>query len=119
MTVGTSLPTMVNDADTDRRIGAVHTEVLGAGTVFDPGPAMGSEDFAHLATGQLPYAYWFVTTTPAEVWNAAEGDDDLMAKLAAVPSNHSPLFAPDLSTVGSGVRTLVSGALAALSPPPA
>ena len=117
--VGATFPVTVNNPALDEQVAAVHREVFGAGTVFDPGPAMGSEDFAHLATGQLPYAYWFVTTTPAEVWNAAEGDDDLMAKLAAVPSNHSPLFAPDLSTVGPGVRTLVSGALAALSPPPA
>jgi hippurate hydrolase len=38
-----------------------------------------------------------------------------MTRLAAVPSNHSPHFAPDLSTVAPGVRTLVSGALASLS----
>ncbi|NEA62786.1 amidohydrolase [Streptomyces sp. SID12488] len=114
--VGATFPVTVNDATLDERVASVHREVFGAGTVFDPGPAMGSEDFAHLATDQLPYAYWFVTTTPGEVWNAAEGGDDLMAKLAAVPSNHSPLFAPDLSTVAPGVRTLVSGALAVLSP---
>ncbi len=116
--VGATFPVTVNDATLDERVAAAHREVFGAATVFDPGPAMGSEDFAHLAPDQLPYAYWFVTTTPAEVWNAAEGDDDLMARLAAVPSNHSPLFAPDLSTVGPGVRTLVSGALAVLSPLP-
>ncbi|WP_405770739.1 amidohydrolase [Streptomyces sp. NBC_01538] len=116
--VGATFPVTVNDATLDERVAAAHREVFGAATVLDPGPAMGSEDFAHLAPDQLPYAYWFVTTTPAEVWNAAEGGDDLMARLAAVPSNHSPLFAPDLSTVGPGVRTLVSGALAVLSPLP-
>jgi hippurate hydrolase len=40
-----------------------------------------------------------------------------MEKFAAVPSNHSPHFAPDLATVAPGVRTLVSGALAYLVSP--
>ncbi|MEU2063739.1 amidohydrolase [Streptomyces sp. NPDC013455] len=114
VTVGTTFPTTVNDAGTDAAVAAVHGEVFGAGTVFDPGPAMGSEDFPELALGSVPYAYWFVTTTPAEVWDGAPGDT-LPEKLSAVPSNHSPHFAPDLSTVAPGVRTLVSGALALLS----
>lgn len=114
VTVGASFPITVNDADTDRRVAAVHGEVFGTGAVLDPGPAMASEDFPHLAPGGLPYAYWFVTSTPAEVWNAAPGDD-LAEKLTAVPSNHSPHFAPDLSTLKPGVQTLVSGALALLS----
>jgi len=122
VTVGGSFPVTVNDADTDRRVAAVHGEVFGAGTVIDFGPVMGSEDFPLLAAhdgpeggpgGGLPYAYWFVTSTPAEVWDAAAATagGDLLAQLAAVPSNHSPHFAPDLATVGPGVRTLVSGAL--------
>ncbi|WP_458244828.1 amidohydrolase [Streptomyces sp. MAI_2237] len=113
ITVGATFPVTVNDAETDRRVAAVHEEVLGAGTVLDFGPVMGSEDFSHLAQGDIPYAYWFVTTTRADVWEAAEGAD-LMEKFLAVPSNHSPHFAPDLATVAPGVRTLVSGALACL-----
>ncbi|MEV0180443.1 amidohydrolase [Streptomyces sp. NPDC050625] len=114
VTVDATFPVMVNDADTDRRVAAVHGEVFGAGTVFDPGAAMGSEDFPQLAVGSIPYSYWFVTTTPAEVWQQAPGDE-LMEKVQQVPSNHSPHFAPDLATVAPGVRTLVSGALALLS----
>ncbi|MFF7185885.1 amidohydrolase [Streptomyces sp. NPDC008222] len=113
VTVGSDFPVTVNDAATDGRVAAVHGEVFGAATVFDPGPAMGSEDFPRLAVDGIPYAYWFVTSTPADVWEAAPGED-LMEKFAAVPSNHSPRFAPDLSTVVPGVRTLVSGALAHL-----
>ncbi|WP_329554114.1 amidohydrolase [Streptomyces sp. NBC_00696] len=114
ITFGNDFPITVNDADTDRRVAAVHTEVLGAGTVFDPGPAMGSEDFPHLVPDGVPYSYWFVTSTSADVWDAAPGTD-LMEKFHAVPSNHSPQFAPDLVTVAPGVRTLVSGALAFLT----
>jgi len=114
VTLGGAFPVTVNDAETDRRIAAVHREVFGADTVFDPGPAMGSEDFPQLADGQLPYSYWFVTSTPAATWDAAPGAD-LLTRIDSVPSNHSPHFAPDLSTVAPGVRTLVSGALAVLS----
>ncbi|MGW5584433.1 amidohydrolase [Streptomyces sp. NPDC003857] len=115
VTIGADFPVTVNDADTDRRVTAVHGEVFSPGTVFDPGPAMGSEDFSELAPDGVPYAYWFVTSTPSAVWEAAPGAD-LMEKFAAVPSNHSPRFAPDLSTVAPGVRAMVSGALAHLSP---
>ncbi|MFJ6665676.1 amidohydrolase [Streptomyces sp. NPDC091383] len=115
VTLGATFPMTVNDAATDTTVAAVHGELFGAATVFDPGPAMGSEDFPDLALdGAIPYAYWFVTTTPHDAWNDAPGDT-LPEKLAAVPSNHSPHFAPDPSTVAPGVRTLVSGALALLS----
>jgi hippurate hydrolase len=113
VTVGASFPVTVNDAETDQRVAAVHRDVFGSATVLDPGPAMASEDFPHLAPGGLPYAYWFVTVTPPEVWDAAAGEG-LGERLAAVPNNHSPHFAPDLSTLVPGVRTLVSGALAML-----
>lgn len=114
ITASGDFPLTVNDAETDARIAAVHRQVFGAETVVDPGPAMGSEDFPHLADGGIPYSYWFVTSTPPDVWAGATGSD-LHEMLASVPGNHSPLFAPDLSTVGPGVRTLVSGALAYLA----
>ncbi|MFG2606642.1 amidohydrolase [Streptomyces sp. NPDC048514] len=114
VTVGDSFPMTVNHAGTDAAVAAVHGEVFGAGTVFDPGPAMGSEDFPVLALGTIPYSYWFVTTTPPGVWEQAPGDT-FPEKFSAVPSNHSPHFAPDPATVLPGVRTLVSGALAFLS----
>ncbi|MGW0761924.1 amidohydrolase [Streptomyces sp. NPDC002814] len=117
VTLGDAFPATVNDPATHDRIAGVHREVFGSAAVFDPGPAMGSEDFAQLAEGEgeggLPYSFWFVTSTPDEVWDAAEGED-LMARIDAVPSNHSPLFAPDLAVVAPGVRTLVAGALAYL-----
>jgi hippurate hydrolase len=113
VTVGSSFPVTVNDAGTDRRVADVHGEVFGAGAVLDPGPAMASEDFPHLAVDGLPYAYWLVAVTPPEVWDGAPGDD-LHTRLESVPSNHSPHFAPDLSTLVPGVTALVSGALACL-----
>jgi hippurate hydrolase len=62
----------------------------------------------------VPYDYWYVTSTPAGVWEAAPGEE-LAEKVANVPGNHSPLFAPDLSVVVPGVQTLVSAALSRLA----
>ncbi|CAL9616081.1 amidohydrolase [Streptomyces sp. enrichment culture] len=107
-------PLTVNDPALDAEIAAVHRELFGAETVLDLGPAMGSEDFSLLVPNGVPYDYWFVTSTPPEVWEAAPGEG-LEEKFAAVPSNHSPLFAPDLSVLVPGVRTLVSAALTRLS----
>ncbi|MPY34328.1 amidohydrolase [Streptomyces adustus] len=114
ITVRSGYPNTVNDAALDAEIAAVHRELFGADTVFDFGPAMGSEDFSLLAPPGVPYDYWYVTSTPADVWEAAPGTE-LAEKVAAVPGNHSPLFAPDPSVLVPGVRTLVSAALSRLS----
>ncbi|MFF3846072.1 amidohydrolase [Streptomyces sp. NPDC002328] len=107
-------PATVNDVALDEEIAAVHRELLGAHTVFDFGQVMGSEDFSLLAPEGVPYDFWYVTSTPAEVWEAAPGEE-LTEKFVNVPGNHSPLFAPDLSVVLPGVRTLVSAALSRLA----
>ncbi|MFF0200536.1 amidohydrolase [Streptomyces sp. NPDC005017] len=106
-------PVTVNDAVLDGEIAAVHRELFGPESVFDFGPAMGSEDFSLLAPEGVPYDYWYVTSTPPDVWAAAPGED-LFEKFAAVPGNHSPLFAPDPSVLVPGVLTLVSAALSRL-----
>ncbi|MFG2576652.1 amidohydrolase [Streptomyces sp. NPDC048481] len=114
VTVLPGCPTTVNDACLDGEIAAVHGELLGAETVFDSGLALGSEDFSLLAPRGVPYDYWYLTATPAAVWEAAPGEG-MTEKTAAVPGNHSPLFAPDLSVLAPGVRTLVSAALSRLA----
>ncbi|MER5429912.1 amidohydrolase [Streptomyces sp. NPDC002588] len=113
VTVLPGYPNTVNDAALDGEIAAVHRRLFGEHTVFDFGQAMGSEDFSLLAPEGVPYDYWYVTSTPAAVWEAAPGEE-LTEKVLNVPGNHSPLFAPDLSVLAPGVRTLVSAALARL-----
>ncbi|MFF1358549.1 amidohydrolase [Streptomyces sp. NPDC058297] len=114
VTLRPGYPNTVNDTALDGQIAAVHRELFGADTVFDFGPAMGSEDFSLLAPDGVPYDYWYVTSTPTDVWEAAPGTD-LAEKIGNVPGNHSPLFAPDLSVLVPGVRTLVSAALSRLA----
>ena len=107
-------PNTVNDASLDSQVAAVHRELFGEHTVFDFGPAMGSEDFSLLAPAGVPYDYWYVTSTPAEVWEGVAGEEPA-EKFGNVPGNHSPLFAPDLSVIVPGVQTLVSAALSRLA----
>ncbi|MEU2655962.1 amidohydrolase [Streptomyces sp. NPDC007325] len=109
-----SLPATVDDAALDGRVAAVHRAVFGDGAVVDLGPVTGSEDVSLLAPADTPYDYWYVTSTPQDVWEEAEGESPA-EKFARVPSNHSGLFAPDLSVVPVGVRTLVSAALSVFS----
>ncbi|WP_416985116.1 amidohydrolase [Streptomyces sp. T028] len=115
VTVLPGYPNTVNDPGLDGEIASVHRQLFGEHTVFDFGGTMGSEDFSLLAPQGVPYDYWYVTSTPAAVWEAAPGEE-LMEKFANVPGNHSPLFAPDLSVLVPGVRTLVSAALTRLAP---
>ncbi|GAA1928608.1 amidohydrolase [Streptomyces durmitorensis] len=110
VSIGASFPATVNDADLDAEIAALHRELFGAGSVIDFGPAMGSEDFSLLVPTGVPYDFWFVPSTPKDAWQAAAGQE-LSQKITAVPANHSPLFAPDLSVLLPGVRTLVGAAL--------
>ncbi|MFJ8661891.1 amidohydrolase [Streptomyces sp. NPDC093795] len=114
VTLRPGYPNTVNDAALDGQIAAVHRELFGAETVFDFGPAMGSEDFSLLAPDGVPYDYWYVTSTPPDVWEAAPGTD-IAEKIGDVPGNHSPLFAPDPSVLVPGARTLVAAALSRLA----
>jgi len=110
MTIGASFPATVNDAALDADIASVHRELFGKASVFDFGPAMGSEDFSLLVPAGVPYDFWFVPSTAGATWQAAPGQE-LSEKIMGVPGNHSPLFAPDLSVLLPGVRTLVGAAL--------
>ncbi|MGP3636952.1 amidohydrolase [Streptomyces sp. 24-1644] len=114
ITVGNEFPVTVNDAALDQKVAAVHTEVFGAGSVFDFGPAMGSEDFSRLAPDGVPYDFWHVPATPDSTWSAAPGAD-LEEKFGNVPGNHSPLFAPDPAVITPGVQAMVAAALTVLA----
>ncbi|MET7755909.1 amidohydrolase [Streptomyces sp. NPDC005389] len=113
ISIGNEFPPTVNDAALDREVSAVHTELFGAGSVLDFGPAMGSEDFSHLAPDGVPYDFWHVPATPYGLWAEAPGAD-LVEKFGNVPGNHSPLFAPDPAVIVPGVQAMVAAALTRL-----
>ncbi|WP_200813610.1 amidohydrolase [Marinactinospora thermotolerans] len=105
-----------NDPAHTAALAAAHRAYLGDAYVVDmPEPFTGSEDFGDFGLSDgpdpVPYVFWFIGGTPHDVWNAAPGSTPY-EKLAGVPGNHSPFFAPDREpTLRVGLAALTLGAL--------
>ena len=85
-----------------------------SGIVVDPGPVTGSEDVGRFATAAgVPCVYWLLGgADPAEFAGAATVPE-IAERVRALPSNHSPLFAPVIEpTLTIGVRALAAAARA-------
>lgn len=83
--------------------------------VLESPPMAASEDFSVFGrTWGVPYVFWFVGGTDPEVHAQAKRD----GKLKALPSNHSPRFAPVLEpTLKVGLQAMLSAASAWLCAP--
>jgi hippurate hydrolase len=80
------------------------------GRVVDIPPISASEDFGSFGSEwQAPSVFWTVGGTDPEAYRAAEE----AGRLAELPTNHNPRFAPVLHpTLETGVETLVAAAAA-------
>jgi amidohydrolase len=78
------------------------------GQVQATGPTSASEDFGVLGRAWgAPSVFWFVGGVDHDTYDAAARD----GRLAELPTNHSPQFAPALDpTLRTGVETLVTAA---------
>ncbi|RAN78156.1 amidohydrolase [Bacillus sp. SRB_336] len=109
ITYAEHFPLTVNDEGATLRTAEAFRRTFGAGKVIDPGPVSGSEDVGVLATAAgVPLVFWFLGgMDPAAfgTWaTTGRMPDD-------IPSNHSPLFAPQIQpTLDAGVQTLVTAA---------
>ncbi len=115
ISVTSSVPATINDADAATIVRARFTEAWGE-SVIDYGTVSGSEDVGIIASAaDAPLVFWITGgADPAE----------FAAALAAgriehdIPSNHSPYYAPVLEpTLERGVAALVQGATAFLGAP--
>ncbi|QES46754.1 amidohydrolase [Streptomyces venezuelae] len=98
---------------------AAHAAEFGAERVAMWPPTLATEDFAHYGGDGIRLAYWMFGTIGPAAWAAAPGAT-AAEKLAALPANHAPDFAPDPRTaLPAGVRALVSAARTALAGFPA
>lgn len=97
----TGNPVTVNDAALTTRMRASLEAVAGAANVIEPPLQMGAEDYAYFAR-EIPSMYFFVGAT-------APGIDP-----ATAPSNHSPQFMLDESSLDLGLRAMLQVALDAL-----
>jgi amidohydrolase len=81
---------VVNDPSlTERLRGALQTK-LGKDDVLVGDPIMGSEDFSFFVEQGIPGVYYWLGGADPAQWAQAK------ASGTALPSNHSPLFAPDV-----------------------
>ncbi len=109
-----------NDPEQTAGVAQAHRAYFGDDYVIElPEPFTGSEDVGVFGLpgdpDPVPYVYWFVGGTPYDVWQAAPGETPY-EKLAGVPGNHSPFFAPEReATLRSGLAALTVGALAYLA----
>lgn len=110
-----SLPAVVNDAGACEQVAAAFA-AAGRFLVVDPGAVTGSEDVGILSdTAGVPGAYWLLGGADPATFAGATTVEELTARVAALPANHSPYFAPVARpTLESGVAALVSAARAYL-----
>ncbi|MBN6151296.1 amidohydrolase [Xanthomonas sp. AmX2] len=91
-------PATVNDPALTAKMLPSLQAVVGAGNVYEPPLQMGAEDFSFYAQ-QVPSMFFFVGAT-------AKGTDP-----ATAPSNHSPQFLLDESSLDVGLRALLQVSL--------
>jgi metal-dependent amidase/aminoacylase/carboxypeptidase family protein len=84
-------------------------------SAYEATPAAASEDFSVFGrTWDVPYVFWFVGGTDPQVYAKAKQE----RQLNAIPSNHSPRFAPVLDpTLLTGLQAMLSAASAWLCAP--
>lgn len=106
-----SFPAVVNDEVACERVAEAFTG-SGRWVVVDPGAVTGSEDVGILAEAAgAPCAYWLLGGADPAAFDGAVSIDDIRARVARLPSNHSPRYAPLAGpTLESGVAALVTAA---------
>ncbi len=105
-----STPAMINNAELSAKLQKLFEEKLGAENVIERKPIMGSEDFGVFSLGEKIPAVIFLLGAydPAKV-----AESERTGK--ALPSPHSPLFAPlPEPALRTGVLTMTDAALALL-----
>ncbi|WP_308416778.1 amidohydrolase [Streptomyces sp. AJS327] len=125
ITVVSRSPVTHPDATATAAVRAVHRDLYGAERVTGWPPSTATEDVGlygdagaalHGQPG-IPLVYWMLGTVGPKTWAATPGDAE--RKLAALPPNHSPRFAPDVrAALPTGITAMTSAALTWLRPQP-
>jgi metal-dependent amidase/aminoacylase/carboxypeptidase family protein len=99
-----------NDPDATKRVRDALRAHFPPDNVQETKPTMASEDFGSFgAEWHVPSVFWFVGGVDRDMYAKAKRD----GTIGALPTNHSPYFAPVIHpTVEAGVETLVVTALA-------
>ncbi|MFC4224475.1 amidohydrolase [Lysinibacter cavernae] len=107
-----SFPAVVNDEAASARVRAAFTNKMSGLTIVDPGMVTGSEDVGIFAVESgAPCVYWLLGGADPQQFAGLTSLADIVEKVAELPSNHSPLFAPVISpTIEIGVAALTTAA---------
>ena len=104
-----SYPLTRNDVEATAKVAGAFKAQFGD-CAYETPPAAASEDFSIFGRAwKVPYVFWFVGGTDAATY------DDAVAsgQLNAIPSNHSPKFAPVLDpTLKTGLQSMLTAASA-------
>ena len=106
-----TFPPVVNDPAAVERTRAALATVTPL-PVVDPGPVTGSEDVGQFAVAAgAPCVYWLLGGADPAAFEGAATVDAIRARVAGLPSNHSPRYAPVIEpTLSTGVAALVAAA---------
>ncbi len=102
-------PALANDPEaTGRTVGAL-MQHFGDDRVFEVPLVNASEDFGEFGTAAgVPSVFWYFGGLDPEYIRKAEQE----GRMAEIPANHSPLFAPVIEpSLSTGVNALAAGAL--------
>jgi hippurate hydrolase len=107
-------PLLVNDPEATGRTVSALTRHFGDDRVIEHPAVNASEDFGMFGTAAgVPSVFWTFGGLDPEYLKAFERE----GRMAELPVNHSPLFAPVIEpTISTGVEALVAGALTWLRP---
>ncbi|MFF3751575.1 amidohydrolase [Streptomyces sp. NPDC002018] len=118
ITVVSRSPVTHPDPAATAAVRRAHVELYGPERVAVWPPAMATEDFpfygdagasVHGMTG-IALSYWMLGVVGPKTWAGTPGPAE--EKLAALPPNHSPEFAPDVRTaLPTGITAMTSAAL--------
>jgi metal-dependent amidase/aminoacylase/carboxypeptidase family protein len=102
-----------NDPDAAARVRTAFQAHFGEGRVVDIPPISASEDFGSFGSEwHVPAVFWTVGGTDPDLYRKAKE----AGRLAELPTNHNPHFAPVLlPTLETGVETLLAAASAWLA----
>jgi hippurate hydrolase len=101
-------PLTINDEDATGKVTEALRQRLGADRVGPTGPASASEDVSVISRAwNAPLVYWAVGGTDPQKYAEAEK----AGRLNALPSNHSPEFAPVINpTLRTGLEAMLTAA---------
>ncbi|MGY6496829.1 MAG: amidohydrolase, partial [Microcella sp.] len=112
-----AFPAVVNDEAGVERARQAFAQALERVMIVDPGVVTGSEDVGILARESgAPCVFWLLGGADPAHFAGLGSVAEITAKVAELPSNHSPQFAPVVRpTLDVGVGAFVAAARAWLS----